>query len=71
MINNTKKIKELYELDSNALDKIIKKEYISTSLVDSILESDFNLGKIVKYASKKPYDVNNHYKLLVRNQLAN
>ena len=60
------KIKELYELDSNALDKIIKKEYISTSLVDSILESDFNLGKIVKYASKKPYDVNNHYKLLVR-----
>ena len=25
-----------------------------------------NLGKIVKYASKKPYDVNNHYKLLVR-----
>lgn len=58
-------LKTLYEEKKEEIDKEIKEHFINTSTVNNVLKSNFNLGKIVKYAGSKPYNGIQHYDTLV------
>ena len=62
-------IQELYEQDKEKIDLEIKENHINRIFIDQILEQDFNLTKIAKYAQKKKYDANEHYELLKKHAM--
>lgn len=61
-----KVLKVLYEKDKDEIDRKIKESFIAESIVNDVLKNNFNLEKIVKFASFKPYDGINHYDILVQ-----
>ena len=57
-------LKTLYEKDKARIDEEISRKYITNSLVDELLDTEFNIAKIEKYAKSMKYDPASHYELL-------
>ena len=67
-------IKKVYELKKDDIDLIIEKEFLTDEIISRVIADNFDLNKIVKYASKKPYNSKAHYSellKLVENKLDN
>ena len=67
-------IKKVYELKKDDIDLIIEKEFLTDEIISRVIADNSDLNKIVKYASKKPYNSKAHYSellKLVENKLDN
>ena len=58
------KLKVLYEKNAKEIDAKIEKEYVKDEVIVELIENDFNLTKINKYALSRPYDDAKHLELL-------
>jgi hypothetical protein len=59
-------LKRLYEEDQENVDKLIKEKYVNHILIGELLNKEFSLTKIEKYAKTKKYDEQNHYEHLLK-----
>ena len=57
-------LKEKYHQNQKEIDEAIREKYISDDFLRNLLDLEFNLAKIEKYAKNKPYHEHLHYNLL-------